>query len=364
LEALIWNKKITNKYYKPASILANDEYVSMLLMLLENLKTVKFSFHTLDKGLNNPSLWESIPAIMLPMRGLPAAGPQSLPPTNPSSQTASPQHQQHPLPQSSPQSSLAPAATLPPQQASPSQASPASQPPSGAQQLQFNSLSTQPSLVPQQPPATQPQPQPQPQLQQLLPPQQQFPPPVSAPAQDDDIVVIKKRKKVLKKVAQIAPPSPVKGPRSNQASEPHVQSTSIQDDVVSQQDLGPESESKQPVEPQQQFLQPPVVAPVATAVSAVEPIINVTIKDEPSEQPEQASPEALEPIKEPELDSAPGALDAPPAEVVDESPATEIVSTESPRPDDASPQQGSIILFIIINLVAKLNGAFIIRNHY
>lgn len=60
MEALIWNRTLTGKYYLEISILYNEEYSGMFLMLLENLMTLKFRLHMKDTNLDMPDYWSFV----------------------------------------------------------------------------------------------------------------------------------------------------------------------------------------------------------------------------------------------------------------------------------------------------------------
>lgn len=60
MEALMWNKEITNKYYDSHSVMADDEYSGMFLMLLESLRTLKFKLVINDPNLNATDYWSFV----------------------------------------------------------------------------------------------------------------------------------------------------------------------------------------------------------------------------------------------------------------------------------------------------------------
>lgn len=60
MESLVWNKEVSAKYYETFSILFDEEYSGMFLMLLENLKTVKFNLLMKDTNLDMPDYWSFV----------------------------------------------------------------------------------------------------------------------------------------------------------------------------------------------------------------------------------------------------------------------------------------------------------------
>lgn len=73
----MWNKELTDKYYESHSIIANDEYSGMFLMLLESLKSMKFKLSINDPNLNSTDYWSFVIPAKVVFSGSPQQSKQT-----------------------------------------------------------------------------------------------------------------------------------------------------------------------------------------------------------------------------------------------------------------------------------------------
>jgi hypothetical protein len=74
LEALVWNRELTAKYYTKESILTSEEYASIMFLLFENIKNVQLSIRVDDPLLGHLHFWDLMARATVPLSPVKKAG--------------------------------------------------------------------------------------------------------------------------------------------------------------------------------------------------------------------------------------------------------------------------------------------------